>query len=440
MPTDSITMTSRSLTRYEVIKKLLDGYINGTEASKQLSLSVRHIKRLKVSVYDNGASALIHGNRGKQSNRHLDTKVEKRALDLIKQHYADFAPTLATEKLKEQHNIVLSIETVRKRMIKEKLWKPKERKQNKQYHHWRPRKEHEGEMQQFDGSYHRWFEERGGESCLLAAIDDATGKITHAMFADNEGVDNVFRFWKAYAEDVGKPVSIYLDKFSTYKINHPSAVDNSELLTQFQRAAQELDIRLITAHSPQAKGRIERLFATLQDRLVKELRLRGISDKETANHFLTETFIPWFNERFGVTPAKRGDAHRQLNDHERGELDAIFSVQSLRQVGNDFTIRFKNQWLQLAEKQPVIVCKKDDVLVEERLDGSIHLRSLRRGKYLLYHTLPERPERVVKTPVLSTTTGTKSLWIPPARHPWRQPFLTKKIASPIRRNKTTLIV
>ncbi|TSC73714.1 MAG: transposase [Parcubacteria group bacterium Gr01-1014_48] len=412
-------MTSRSLTRYEVIRKLLDGYINGTEAAKQLSLSLRHIKRLKVGVYDKGAPALIHGNRGKQSNRHLDTKVEKRALDLIKQHYADFTPTLATEKLKEQHNIVLSIETVRKRMITEKLWKPRERKQNKQYHHWRPRKEHEGEMQQFDGSYHRWFEDRGEESCLLAAIDDATGKITKAVFADNEGVDNVFRFWKGYVETHGKPVSIYLDKFSTYKINHPSAVDNSELLTQFQRAAQELDIRLITAHSPQAKGRVERLFGTLQDRLVKELRLRGISDKETANRFLAETFIPWFNERFAVTPAKRGDVHRQLNQQEKEELDSIFSVQSSRQVGNDFTIRFKNQWLQLEEKQSVTVCKKDDVLVEERLDQSIQLRSLRRGKYLLYRALPERPQRTVKTPVLSTTTGTKSPWIPPANHPWR---------------------
>lgn len=419
MTQETITMSSRSLTRYEVFTHLIEGCINGTEAGKQLSLSTRQIRRLKRGVQQNGVHALVHGNRGKPSNRRLDSKVEKQALNLIKQHYADFAPTLATEKLREQHNIVLSIETVRKRMIAENLWKPKKRKQSKQYHSWRPRKEHYGEMEQFDGSYHRWFEDRAGESCLLASIDDATGKITKAVFADNEGVDNVFRFWRAYAEERGKPVSIYLDKFSTYKINHPSAVDNHDLLTQFQRAAKELDIRLISAHSPQAKGRIERLFATLQDRLVKELRLQGINDALNANKFLTEMFIPWFNERFAVTPTKRGDVHRTLNEQEREDLDAIFSVQSTRQVGNDFTIRFKNQWLQLEESQPVTVCRKDDVLVEERLDGSIHLRSLRRGKYLLYRALPERPTRVVKTPVLSMSTGTKPPWIPPANHPWR---------------------
>ena len=173
---------------------------------------------------------------------------------------------------------------------------------------------------------------------------------------------------------------------------------------------------------------------------MKELRLQGISDALTANRFLTEMFIPWFNTRFAVTPQKRGNAHRQLNEQERAEIDAIFSVQSMRQVANDFVIRFKNQWLQLEEKQCVTVCRKDDVLVEERLDGSIHLRSLRRGKYLLYGTLPERPTRIITTAVLTTTTGLKSSWKPPVDHPWRQPFLTKKIASPIRRNNTILIV
>jgi hypothetical protein len=215
MTQETITMTSRSLTRYEVIKKLIDGHLNGTEAAKQLSLTTRHIRRLKGRVRESGARALIHGNKDKESNRKIDTKLEARALRHLKKHYRDFKPTLATEKLEERHKIKLSIETVRKLMTKEKLWKPKQRKQPKHYRSWRPRKEHYGEMEQFDGSYHYWFEDRAPETCLLASVDDATGKITKAVFAENESVHSVFTFWMGYLKRHGKPGSIYLDKYST---------------------------------------------------------------------------------------------------------------------------------------------------------------------------------------------------------------------------------
>jgi hypothetical protein len=421
---DIVSMNIRTLSRYEVLQQLIAGSINGTEAAKQLGLSVRHVKRLKKQAAK-GARALIHRTIGKPSNRRIADEIQERALSVIKKQYADFGPTFAWEKLTEEHKIHLSVETIRTLMTKAKLWKPKPRKECPHYRTWRPRKEHFGEMQQFDGSYHRWFEDRGPEMCLLAAIDDATGKITKAEFADNEGVGSVLGFWNAYLQVQGVPGSIYLDKYSTYKINHASAVDNSELMTQFQRAAKEIGISLITAHSPQAKGRIERLFQTLQDRLVKELRLHGISDRTAANEFLRKTFISEFNIRFSVIPSKKGNVHRILTDPERAALTSIFSVQSKRFVMNDFTLRFKNKFYQLAETQPVTVCRTDPVIFEEHLDGTVHLRHLRRNTYLAFSVLPDRPKRIIKTPVLSTTTGASKAHTPALNHPWKQSFLRK---------------
>ena len=255
-----------------------------------------------------------------------------------------------------------------------------------------------------------------GKSFNLAAIDDSTGKITKLKFAKNEGVAEVFHFWKEYLEAKSKPVAIYLDKFSTYKVNHKNATDNHELLTQFQRACNDLNINLISAHSPQAKGRVERLFETLQDRLVKELRLARISDAETANKFLEEKYIQIFNDKFAVIPAKDTDLHRPLTKYDKENIDKIFSIQSKRQVKNDFTIQFKNTWYQLAEIQPTTVYRKDDVLVEERLNGEVYLS--KKEKYLNFKNLPARPEKVKTN--LAAITPQKSNWIPPENHPWRK--------------------
>lgn len=305
-----------------------------------------------------------------------------------------------------------------------------ERKQKKtrEYRSWRPRKENFGEFEQFDGSYHLWFEKRfvdeyGNpiEVCLLAAIDDATGKITKAEFAANEGVIAVFTFWKTYMEKLGKPVSIYLDKFSTYKINHKAAVDNKDLMTQFERAMKDLDTKPIPAHSPQAKGRIERLFKTLQDRLIKELRLAKINTPEEGNRFLKETFIPKFNQKFGVVPAKEGDVHKPLTEIDTKIINRIFSVQSTRTINNDFTIQFKNNWYQLAELQPTTLRAKEKVLVEQWLDGSVHF-SLRE-KYLTYTELPQRPKKEKTNPPIITTH--KLNWKPSINHPWRKGFKQK---------------
>ncbi len=333
----------------------------------------------------------------------------------MKEKYADFGPTFAQEKLEEVHKIIMSVESVRTVMIAEKLWKPKVRRENGEYHAWRPRLECYGEMQQFDGSYHKWFEERGPELCLLASIDDATGKITMAKFEKNEGVHAVFRFWKEYIEKLGKPLAIYLDRYSTYKINHKSAEDNHDLLTQFQRASKELDIRLISAYTPQAKGRIERLFQTLQDRLVKELRLADISDVEKANEFLEKVFVPEFNRKFSVVPIKKNNLHRILTENEQKRLSSIFSIRSERKVNNDFTLSFKNQWFQLEKVQSLTVLRRDTVTVEERLDGTVHLRM--RNAELKYFVTAERPKKE-SAPI--TALVPKKQTKPAIDSPWRK--------------------
>jgi hypothetical protein len=234
---------------------------------------------------------------------------------------------------------------------------PRKRK-NSDYRCSRPRKEHYGEMEQFDGSYEHWFEDRAPSCCLLASIDDATGKVTQAQFVRDEGTFPVFNFWQEYFLTHGKPRSIYLDKLRTY-YNNLLPERDEELLTQFQRTMRELAIELIVAHSPQAKGRIENFFKLCQDRLIKELRLRNISDIKTANHFLKEEFIPWFNQKYGKEPAKKANLHHKLTQQEKKQLPAILSRHSQRVVQNDFTIRFNNLWYQLTEKQPVTIRPKD---------------------------------------------------------------------------------
>jgi len=421
MTKNLISMTNKELIRYEIVIGLIEKKINGTETAKQLDLSIRQVKRIKVRVKKQGAKGVIHQLRGAPSNRKVDEKLKADAIKYLQNHYSDFKPTLAQEKLLELQGINLGITTVRNIMIQEKMFAPKSHKKNKEYRSWRPRKEYFGEMQQFDGCYFPWFENRAPECCLLASIDDATGQPTGLEFRKDEGIKNVFGFWKTYLLEHGQPISIYLDKYSTYKINHKSALDNSELITQFQRATQDLGIKLITAHSPQAKGRVERLFETLQDRLVKELRLRNINDLDTANSFLKEYYRHDFSQRFAVVPAKKQNLHQPLTKINKKNLDKIFSVQSKRKVGNDFTIRFKDDWYQLNEIQPVTVCRKDTVLIEERLDRSFHI-SLR-DKYLNFEKLPQRPQKVkMKIPAL---TATKSPWRPPLNHPWRKYFLTE---------------
>ena len=316
-----ISMTEKELFKFETIKDVISGKINGTDASKLLTLTIRHIKRLKSLVVEQGAKGLAHKSRGKPSNQKTDDTTLAKAKKQIIEKYYDFGPTFASEKLKENDNIELSKETIRQIMIDLKLWQAKPKKQSKKRHVWRARKDNYGEMEQFDGSYHKWFGNE--ESCLLLAVDDATGNITHAKFDYNESTVAVFKVWLEYFEKNGLPSSIYLDKFSTYKINHKNAVDNSGMITQFERAMNQVDTKVITAHSPEAKGRVERMFETLQDRLVKELRLANINNITEANEFL-KNYIPKFNAKFSVLPSRKKDLHKKVKPEIKKKLSQIF--------------------------------------------------------------------------------------------------------------------
>jgi len=422
-----ITMSARELDRFQIIKKLIGRHINGTKAAGLLCLSVRQIRRLKAKVRQLGPKGLIHGNRGRDSHNKIDNDEKNKITELLRQRYHDFGPTFANEKLFENHGIKRDPKTVRQIMIGEGLWKPRTKKQASVHRAWRERRACYGEMIQFDGSYEHWFEDRNntGEVCLLAAIDDATGRVVSLKFAEHEGVFPVFGFWQEYLVKNGKPRSIYLDKFSTYNINHKLAKENNDTLTQFERACAELRLEPIKANSPQAKGRVERLFETLQDRLIKELRLADISTAETANIYLEKTFIPQFNARFSVEPRNKTDLHQKLNQREIKQLPGIFSRHTKRTILNDFTFSFKKQWYQLTKEQPATVCKKDIVIVEERVDESIHLRL--KNKYLNYKLLPVRPPKRSKSQpwIIAKTTEQINLskaHLPPPNHPWKLSF------------------
>ena len=420
-----ITMSARELDRFQIIKKLIGQHINGAEAAELLHLTTRQTRRLKSKVKQFGFLGLIHGNRGQESHNKIGDNEKKKIIELLHKHYHDFKPTLTSEKLSESHSIERDPKTIRRIMMDEGLWKPRLKKHASVHRAWRERKSCYGEMIQFDGSYEHWFEDRNGtaEVCLLAGIDDATGRIVCAKFAEHEGVFPVFGFWADYLVRSGKPRSIYLDKFSTYNINHRLAKENGDTLTQFERAADELRIDLIKANSPQAKGRVERLFETLQDRLIKELRLADISNIAAANLFLEKTFIPKFNAKFSVEPRNKIDLHQKLNQKEISRLPGIFSRQTERTVQNDFTFSFQNQWYQLTKEQPATICKKDIVIIEERLDKTMRVRL--RGKYLNYSLLPARPVKADKTKpwIIAKTIEQINLskaHTPPPNHPWRQ--------------------
>ncbi len=418
----SVPLTEAEQRKFDVITSAIQKHLTNKQAAKQLGLSVRQVRRLKAAIRVLGATALVHKLKGKPSNHSIDQNLKKKLLEEIKDKYDDFKPGFATEKLQETYDVRLTSQTIRTWMTQAGLWKV-HRQKAVVYRSWRPRKEYFGELVQFDGSYHHWFENRlidtdGNpvEVCLLAAIDDATGMITKASFGANEGVVAVFNFWLNYVQNIGKPIAIYLDKYSTYKINHKAAVDNFELITQFGRAMRSLSINLIFANSPQAKGRVERLFKTLQDRLVKELRLADINTISDGNRFLDEVFLPKFNSKFSVTAAEEGNVHQELTKADKVKLKSIFSIQSQRHINGDFTIRFKNKWYQLLEIQPTTIRAGNVVTTEEHLDGKVYFSF--KEQYLNYVVLAQRPPKAKIQPLILT--GHKLNWKPSVNHPWRQ--------------------
>ena len=412
-------MSAKEVNRCNLLQQVEDGHLTQTEAADIIGVTDRQVRRLIKAYREHGSDGLAHGLRGQPGNRQLNQEIKDKAIRLVKERFSDFGPTFAAEKLEELHGVRIGHETLRGLTVAEGLWKPKKRKVN--YHLRRERRACVGEMEQFDGCLHDWFEGRGEKCTLLASRDDANNHVV-ARFEEYEGTEPVMSFWKRYLESKGKPQSVYLDRHGTYKVNHKNALDDDEMITQFQRAMEELGIEVIHARSPQAKGRIENLFGTLQDRLVKELRLAGISNFTEANVFLKEVFLPKFNQRFEVTPASAKDVHWPVSTKE--DLDQILSVQHERVVGNDFTARFKTRWLQLDKIQPTLVLPRSKVVVEERLDGSLRLRQ--KGRYLNFKILDEQPKPSPVPIALTSNPKPRGTTKPKPDHPWRNLTINRR--------------
>jgi len=418
---ERVTMTIREIDRLKVIHQVLQHKLTWPHAGAQLSRSVRQIGRLCARVRAEGHQGIIHRLRDRPSNHQLPAGRVAKALEVIRDRYPDFGPTLANEKLRERHRLVLSTETLRQGMMRDRLWTP--RRQRVPHRAWRPRRACVGELVQLDGSDHAWFEARGGRCVLLSYVDDATSRGLYGEFVDVEDTLTLLRTTRSYLTRYGRPVAFYVDKDSIYRVNRQATIEEQlqdpAPLTQFTRAMTELGITVIPAHSPQAKGRVERSFDTHQDRLVKELRLAGISTIPEANRFLHERYLPRHNARFAVEPANPTDVHRPLLP--RHDLDAILSVQTTRTVERDFTVRCQNRFFQLLAEQPVRLRPKDTVLIEQRLDGSRQLRC--KGRYLAFTPIakpaPRRGGVAARAPAVSPQP--RRAYRLPRRHPWKDP-------------------
>jgi transposase len=304
-----VSMSKRDLQRIEVLTEVLAGRRTTESASAVLDLSVRQTQRLLTRYRDGGGAALIHGSRGRPASNSLSTGVRDYVLELVRQNYRDFGPTLAAEVLLERDGIEVSRETLRKWMVEGGLWLS--RKQRRTFHQPRLRRESYGELIQIDGSEHRWFEDRGEPCTLLVFIDDATSKLMQLRFVPSESTASYFGALRGYLDEHGCPVAFYSDKHSVFRVLRKDA-SGGQGMTQFGRALAELNIEILCANSSQAKGRVERANRTLQDRLVKELRLSQICDMDAGNLFLPQ-FLERFNERFSLKAVRPEDLHRPLN-------------------------------------------------------------------------------------------------------------------------------
>lgn len=337
---ERLLMSTKELDRLEVIKKVLERRLSQVAAAKLLGLSTRQLRRLTRRFEALGAKGLVSRKRGSCGRKKVSKSLVNQAIDIIQRDFYDYGPTLAAEKLLEYHDIALSKETVRQLMIQSGLWKAKHKKASKP-HPRRERRAHFGELIQIDGSVHHWFEERGPRCTLLVFVDDATSMILELKLVEAETTLGYFSALKSYLKSYGKPTAIYSDKHGVFKVNAKSSNPNRDGLTQFGRALDELGIQAIFAHSPQAKGRVERANATLQDRLIKALRYQNIATIEEGNQFL-EDFRTDYNQRFAKLPQQPVDVHRHLSRQERQGLDITCSIQTKRKLSKDRTLRYKD--------------------------------------------------------------------------------------------------
>jgi transposase len=413
-----ITMSAKELSRLEVMQRLEEKRLKQKEAAEMLGISVRQIKRLVSKYRKNGAGGLVSQRRGSPGNNRLDADVVEKGLGFLKGKYKGFGPTLAHEKLVEVEGLKIGKESTRQMMIAEGLWKArKERKVT--VHQMRERRACFGELVQIDGSPHGWFEERGAACNLLVAIDDATGKLVELLFAEHESFHSYAKLAKAYFERYGKPVAFYSDKHGIFRVNQPG-VGVSEAVIQFGRAMQELEIQILCANTPQAKGRVERANQTLQDRLVKEMRLRGISNMEQGNAYLPE-FIEDFNRRFCVPARSKHDAHRPLTHLEN--LAHILTWQETRVVSKNLTVQFKKVVYQIQTDRPSYALRNAQITVCEDAAGQVTI--LYKSKHLeftVFHKQEHQAEIVDSKDVDHILEKQRTYKPVPPDHPWRNPW------------------
>lgn len=409
-----LTMSKTELTRLEIMQRLEEKRITQKEASRILGMSTRQVRRIWRAYKRAGAGGLISQRRGKPSNNRIAREVVQQVIDLIYSRYSDFGPTLAHEKLTEEHGIQLSRESVRKIMIREEIWRPKKARKAV-IHQMRERRACFGELVQIDGSPHAWFEGRGPKCTLLIYVDDATGQLGELLFVPRETYFGYSEATRHYLERYGKPIAFYSDKHGIFRVNQPQPLGLGKGVTQFGRAMQELDIQIICANTPQAKGRVERAGQTLQDRLVKELRLRGISDMETGNAYLPE-FRDDYNGRFAVVPRSNHNAHRPLQPQD--DLEHIFTRQVIRTLSKNLTVQYNKVFYQIQTKRPTYAMRKASVTVCENAQGQVTI--LYRGKSLEYtiYLKQERQAEVVSSKSLDH--NLKSPIRPQDDHPWRK--------------------
>ncbi len=418
MTEETLNMSRKELDRLSVIQRVDRSELSQMYAAQMMNLSTRQIRRLLVRYRTNGEQGLISKHRGKSSNNRLSASLRQQIATIVRQQYCDFGPTLAQEKLLERHDIKLSVETLRQIMTETGLWLPK-RKHRQAVHPLRERRPCRGELIQIDGSPHAWFEGRGPRCTLIVFIDDATGELMGLAFWPQETTEAYMSVLQGYLTNHGRPVSFYSDKHSIFRINTETADGNT--VTQFGRALETLDIEIIHASTPQAKGRVERVNRTLQDRLIKEMRLEGIDNIEQANQFLP-VFIERFNPRFAKPARVDVDAHREVLE-TKVELDLILSQHHQRIISKSLEIRFRNTVYQLQKPNYRRRWSAKTAIICEHYDGRVSIQV--NGQVVPYKTfnLGEAPKRTVDEKTINhrvDQTIRKQTTRSATNNPWRK--------------------
>lgn len=408
-------MTLKEADRLAVVRRIESKKLQIGDGARELGISSRQMKRIRRRYKERGARGLLSLRKGKPSPNRVPRKLQNKILRLVRVKYNDYGPTLAVEKLEEKHKIVVSKETLRQWMIKEGLWKGKKRKEKKS-HPRRTRRSRLGEMIQIDGSYEYWFEDRAEKCCLIVFIDDATSQIMLMRFFKAETTEDYLKMLRLYIERHGRPQALYSDKHSVFRVNNKEQFDQGKWATRFHEVLKALNVELICAHSPQAKGRVERANGTLQDRLIKEMRERNISSMEEGNNFLDE-YTEKHNKKFSVEPTVPENAHQAILPSHK--LEQMFMLREERIISKDLSFQYKNKLYQI-ETQRVhsLPGKKVEILASK---GEV-MMVLEDGKPLKYHQWKEREEALVKVvdvKELEVKWPDKTPRKHSRQHPWR---------------------